>query len=116
VSAGRCCEDADVDPRPPAAHRSYLGIAGWIVPGAVLALMPKCPACLAAYVAVGTGLALSAAAAPYLRTTLVVLSLASLAFAVAEATAAENSAWPRGMRQVSESTELNLIPDEKSEQ
>jgi hypothetical protein len=47
---------------------------------------------------------------------LVILSLASLAFAVARATAAENSSWPRGMRQVSESTELNLIPYEKSEQ
>jgi hypothetical protein len=92
VSAGSCCESepqgtgrtpvaGDVGPGPP--RRSYLGIAGWLVPGAVLALVPKCPACLAAYVAIGTGLAISAAAAAYLRTTLVILCVASLSYSIA---------------------------------
>jgi hypothetical protein len=47
--------------------------AGWAAPGAILALMPKCPVCFAAYLAMATGLSLSVGAATYLRTGLIVL-------------------------------------------
>ena len=50
----------------------------WIAPGFVLVLMPKCPACLAAYVALGTGIGLSLPAAENLRSGAIALSVGLL--------------------------------------
>ncbi len=55
--------------------------AGWIVPGLMLALIPKCPLCFAAWFSLLFGISLSVPAATFLRTSAIVLcSLILLTF------------------------------------
>jgi hypothetical protein len=92
ISAHRCCEVAsngpdrgtivaptgDSDRRLQTVVWRCLEAGGWVVPSTILALLPKCPVCLAAYVAIGTGVGLSVSTATYLRAAIVILCLASL--------------------------------------
>jgi hypothetical protein len=64
----------------PTTARRGLELAGWVSSGAAWALLPKCPACLAAYVAVWTGLGLTLSTAIYLRLLLLTLCGASLLY------------------------------------
>ena len=57
-----CCDGRHA-PKTPKRGRHCLKVAGWVFPTAILALLPKCPACLAAYVAAATGLGISFSAA-----------------------------------------------------
>ena len=57
---------------------------GWIVPGAILALIPKCPMCLVAYIALWTGLGLAVPAAAKLRVLLIIACGISLVFLAAK--------------------------------
>ena len=53
-------------------------LAGWILPSATLALMPKCPACVAAYVALVSGVGISMHAAAWLRSSILVACIVTL--------------------------------------
>jgi hypothetical protein len=57
----------------------------WIAPGLGLALIPKCPACVAAYVAAITGAGISVTMAARVRLGLLVLCVSALAFVAARA-------------------------------
>jgi len=67
-------------PKPPSAPPSHKGFraarktvgktarkTGWLFPGILLVLMPKCPICLAAYIALVTGISIPITAATWLR-------------------------------------------------
>jgi hypothetical protein len=83
-----CCEPAAAVSRSPAPPqrqgatigRRFIGLAGWLIPGTLLAFFPKCPLCVAGYVALATGLGLSLTVATYLRWALLAACLASLAY------------------------------------
>jgi hypothetical protein len=72
-----CC-DAAGDRRAPTWVRRIREILAWVLPSAILVLVPKCPACLAAHVTLWTGLGLSLSTATYLRWLLLLLCVASL--------------------------------------
>jgi len=72
-----CC-DAAGDRKTPTWARRVREIFVWVCPGAILVLLPKCPDCLAAYVALWTGLGLSFSTATYLRWVLLLVCVASL--------------------------------------
>jgi len=76
-----CC-DAASDRVTPTSLRRVREIFGWVLPSAILVLVPKCPACLVAYVTLWTGLGLSLSTATYLRRVLLLVCVASLLFLI----------------------------------
>ncbi|QDT71888.1 hypothetical protein [Lacipirellula limnantheis] len=87
-SRGTCCcgvAAASSDSPAPLRQRNAslshraIELAGWLIPGTLLAFFPKCPLCVAGYVALATGLGMSLTAATYLCWALLAACLASLA-------------------------------------
>ena len=71
---------ANGDPRVTSSKQhTDRSFAGMILPSAILVLLPKCPACIAAYVAI-TGIGLSFTAATYLRLGIVSLCVLAIAY------------------------------------
>jgi hypothetical protein len=82
MSERHCCHDSAAVVRRDglllSMGRRCLSMIEWAIPGALLAVMPKCPACVAAYVLAWTGLGLSFSVAKQLRTLLPILCVAWL--------------------------------------
>ena len=79
--SSRCCHGAGLGMSSRSNRSQRVGeIAAGAFSLGVLALVPKCPLCLAAHVALWTGLGLSLAEATYLRWSLLLSSAAALAY------------------------------------
>ena len=70
---------------PSSARRRGFKFVRFSLPTLILVLLPKCPACFAAYVALGTGISVSVAAVSLLRNLLIVICIASIVWIVASA-------------------------------
>ncbi len=99
-----CCQGAPAPSggrQTTSRRRRSLDAGGSVLSAAVLILLPKCPACLAAYLAAGAGIGVTLTTASHLRTALLALSLAGLAYVVgryAVRWAARLQAWPSSRR------------------
>jgi len=88
MTARACCrsETSQTGGEPTlvskAGRRSLMGLLRWFVPSAVLAMMPKCPLCVATYYTLLTGLGMSLAVAVVVRNLLIVVCIGMLVVAV----------------------------------
>ena len=89
----------DSTPRQASRSQRGRGFAQWFIPGAILVLLPKCPLCVAAYVAMLSGIGISFATASLLRASLLILCIAALLFLVVKRLMAHR---PRPTRSVLE--------------
>jgi hypothetical protein len=76
-----CCHAGRDRKTPMRVGKARTALA-WILPSVLLVLLPKCPACVAAYVLLWTGLGLSLSVAAGLRYGLLFLCVASLLFLI----------------------------------
>jgi hypothetical protein len=69
------------DAKPPIGllRRTWQGIQ-WLFPALLLVFMPKCPMCVAAYIALFTGIGVTVSTAHWIQLGMLTLCIAALAF------------------------------------
>jgi hypothetical protein len=70
-------------PKKKTLFRRCLDALRLMAPGLALLIIPKCPVCLAAYIALGTGIGISFAVAAWIRWVLIILCVGSFLYLVA---------------------------------
>ena len=79
MPAQPCCHASPRESKAnPSPIRRATSTVKWILPSAGLVLMPKCPMCLAGYIAFATGLGVSFETADWIRSALIWSCVASL--------------------------------------
>lgn len=88
MNPGACCRPATAKrdqsraPEERTFLRRGLDTLRWMAPGFVLLIIPKCPVCLAAYIALGTGIGISFAVAAWIRWILISICVASFLYLI----------------------------------
>jgi hypothetical protein len=75
-----CCHGNSTQATTASPARRVAGSTKWIIPTAVLALLPKCPMCVAAYITLVTGLGVSISAATWIRSGVIIMCVGALTF------------------------------------
>jgi hypothetical protein len=73
--------DSDGAKRPVGLLRRAWGSIQWLFPATLLVLIPKCPFCVMAYVALFTGVGVTVATARWIQILMLAFCLTSLAYA-----------------------------------
>jgi hypothetical protein len=76
------CDEVRAAHGGPRSVRRWFRSAEWAFPSAILLLLPKCPLCIVAYVAIVTGVGISATTAALLKEVLAIVCVTSLAYLV----------------------------------
>jgi hypothetical protein len=97
MNSHHCCQGSarQEGVRLSSPLKRIYGALEWALPGAVLVAVPKCPACVAAYVALATGVGISFSTAAQLRLLLIALCVSALAYLAAKRASGLLLRWRR---------------------